>query len=36
MHPLVPAYSALAATNNVNRSNFADDHRVEFVGFFYF
>ena len=23
-------------TNNVNRSNFGDDHRVEFVGFFYF
>jgi hypothetical protein len=22
--------------NNVNRSNFGDDHRVEFVGFFYF
>ena len=25
-----------AAANNVNRSNFGDDHRVEFVGFFYF
>ena len=24
------------ATNNVNRSHFGDDHRVEFVGFFYF
>jgi hypothetical protein len=22
--------------NNVNRSNFGDNHRVEFVGFFYF
>jgi len=22
--------------NNINRSNFGDDHRVEFVGFFYF
>jgi hypothetical protein len=24
------------AVNNVNRSNFGDDHRVEFVGFYYF
>ena len=24
------------ATNNVNRSNFGDNHRVEFVGYFYF
>jgi hypothetical protein len=24
------------AVNNVNRSHFGDDHRVEFVGFFYF
>ena len=25
-----------AAANTINRSNFGDDHRVEFVGFFYF
>jgi hypothetical protein len=30
------AVPAATATNSVNRSNFADDHRVEFVGFFYF
>ena len=32
--------SVISATgttgNNVNRSNFGDEHRVEFVGFFYF
>ena len=26
----------LSTANTVNRSNFGDDHRVEFVGFFYF
>jgi len=31
----VPVGLGLTA-NNVNRSNFGDDHRVEFVGFFYF
>jgi hypothetical protein len=25
-----------AAANTINRSNFGDDHRIEFVGFFYF
>ena len=30
----VPA--GLGAANTVNRSHFGDDHRVEFVGFFYF
>jgi hypothetical protein len=25
-----------AAANTTNRSHFGDDHRVEFVGFFYF
>jgi hypothetical protein len=28
--------AGLAAAGNINRSNFGDDHRVEFVGFFYF
>jgi len=28
--------SAVGANNPVNRSNFGDEHRVEFVGFFYF
>jgi hypothetical protein len=28
--------TAAPLTNNVNRSNFGEDHRVEFVGFFYF
>ena len=28
--------AGFAAANNVNRSHFGDDHRVEFVGFFYF
>jgi hypothetical protein len=38
---LTPANAPLPApgfnaVNNVNRSNFGDEHRVEFVGFFYF
>jgi hypothetical protein len=33
---LNPPPAGFAATNNVNRSHFGDDHRVEFVGFFYF
>ncbi len=28
--------TTVGAANNVNRSNFGDEHRVEFVGFFYF
>jgi hypothetical protein len=33
-NPAPPA--GFVAANNINRSNFGDDHRVEFVGFFYF
>ena len=32
----VPATVIAPVANNVNRSNFGDSHRVEFVGFFYF
>jgi hypothetical protein len=32
----VAAPVGLGAANTVNRTNFGDDHRVEFVGFFYF
>jgi len=34
--PGTPTGQAALAANNVNRSNFGDDHRIEFVGFFYF
>jgi hypothetical protein len=33
-NPAPPA--GFVGASNVNRSNFADNHRVEFVGFFYF